>query len=178
MEDGEPGTDLVGEREQVEVGADLAVIALVGLLEEGQVILERLSRLPRGAVDALQLRVLLAPRQYAPPVRINRKAGMCRVVGRCGPRQRSFRQRTVAAQVVVDGQLAAAHLDIGAVGRARATLEIDEFELVRLVGQLRAASSSLTTRREKVCPSLTISRIRFSMRSRSSGWNGCGTSKS
>ena len=58
VEDGEPGTDLVGEREQVELGAELAVVALVGLLEEGQVILERLSRLPCGAVDALQLRVL------------------------------------------------------------------------------------------------------------------------
>src|SRR5262245_65132963 len=65
MEDREAGADLVGEREQVEFGAELAVVALLGLLETMQVVVERRLRLPRGAVDPLEHRALLV----APPVR-------------------------------------------------------------------------------------------------------------
>nr|BFF11349.1 hypothetical protein GCM10025699_26520 [Microbacterium flavescens] len=61
--------DLVREREQVELLAELAVVALGGLLEALLVGAQLVLRRPRGAVDALQLRVLLAPRQYAPATR-------------------------------------------------------------------------------------------------------------
>ena len=42
----------------------------------------------------------------------------------------------------------------------------------------RAAAPDGNTRRWNRCPALTMSRISSSMRSRSSGWNGFGTSKS
>ena len=69
-------------------------------------------RLPGGAVDALQLRVLLVPRQYAAELRVSLKAGMYLVVGTCGPRHRSLHtsRRCPRVQVVVDGQLVAADL--------------------------------------------------------------------
>ena len=57
--------ELLGEAEQVELGAELAVVALGRLLEAVQVLFELGLRGPRRAVDALQLRVLLV----APPVR-------------------------------------------------------------------------------------------------------------
>ena len=62
------------------------------------------------------------PRQYAAAFRMSLNAGMNRVVGRCGPRQRSFQHSSpvFGVEVVVDGQLAAAHLDVRAVvGRTR-----------------------------------------------------------
>ena len=59
VEDGEARADLVREAEQVELDAELAVIALGGLLEAVQVLLEVRLRRPRGAVDALELRALL-----------------------------------------------------------------------------------------------------------------------
>ncbi len=65
MEHREPGTDLLGEREEVELDAELAMVAAFGLLEAVQVLGERGLRLPRGAVDALQHRALLV----AAPVR-------------------------------------------------------------------------------------------------------------
>ena len=54
-----PRADLVGEAEQVELDAELAVVALGRLLEAVEVRLERLLRVPRRAVDALELRVAL-----------------------------------------------------------------------------------------------------------------------
>ena len=68
VEDREAGADLVGEGEQVEVAAELAVVAALGLLDAVQVLLERLLGLPGGAVDALQHLVLLV----AAPVRRRR----------------------------------------------------------------------------------------------------------
>ena len=65
VEDRQAGADLVGEAEQVEVAAELAVVAALGLLDPVQVLLERLLGLPGGAVDALELLVLLV----AAPVR-------------------------------------------------------------------------------------------------------------
>ena len=38
VEDGQAGADLRGEREQVQLGAELAVVALLGLGQEGQVL--------------------------------------------------------------------------------------------------------------------------------------------
>ncbi len=65
-----PGTDFVGEAEQVQLGAELAVVAALRLLDQLEVRVERLLRLPRGAVDALQAGVVLV----AAPVR-GRAAG-------------------------------------------------------------------------------------------------------
>ena len=65
VEHREARADLVGEREEVELDAELAVVAPLGLLEAVQVLVERGLRLPRGAVDALEHRALLV----APPVR-------------------------------------------------------------------------------------------------------------
>jgi hypothetical protein len=59
-----PAADLVGEAEQVELDAELAVVALLGLLEAVEVLGERLLGVPRRAVDALQHRLGLV----APPV--------------------------------------------------------------------------------------------------------------
>src|SRR5690606_10375383 len=65
MEDGEARADLVGEREQVELAAELAVIALRRLFEASPVGAQLVLRRPGCAIDALQLRVL----RRAPPVR-------------------------------------------------------------------------------------------------------------
>jgi len=65
MEDREPRPDLVGEGEQVELRAELAVVAPLGLLDPLDVGVETRLVGPRGAVDPRQLRVLLV----AAPVR-------------------------------------------------------------------------------------------------------------
>ena len=65
VEDGQAGADLVGEAEQVELAAQLAMVALLGLLEPVEVGVERFLGLPGGAVDPLELLVLLV----AAPVR-------------------------------------------------------------------------------------------------------------
>ncbi len=59
VEHGEPGADLRREGEQVQLGAELAMVPALGLLETVEVLRERLRRLPGGAVDALQLRPVL-----------------------------------------------------------------------------------------------------------------------
>ncbi len=59
MEHGQARTDLVGEREQVELGAQLAVVALLGLDQPLEVGGQVLLRGPGRAVDPLQHRVLL-----------------------------------------------------------------------------------------------------------------------
>src|SRR5690606_41250280 len=64
ISDGQPGADLLGEAEQVELDAEPPVVAPFGLLQHRQVGLEGLLALPRGAVDALKLRVALV----SPPV--------------------------------------------------------------------------------------------------------------
>ncbi len=53
------------EREQVELATDLAVVALLRLLQPPQVLVELVLCVPRGAVDALEHR----PRLVAAPVR-------------------------------------------------------------------------------------------------------------
>ena len=136
VENRQARTDFVGEAEQVQLGAELAVIAALRLLDELQVLVERLLRLPRGAVDALQAGVVLV----APPVR-GRAAGQLE-------RRNVARRRDVRAaaqitplpfagtgiEVVVGGELVAADLHhLGVTG-----LVVDEFELVRLVRELFA----------------------------------------
>src|SRR5689334_9553067 len=54
MEDGETRPELVGEGEQVELRAEPAMVALLGLFEHGEVRRQRVLGLPGGAVDALQ----------------------------------------------------------------------------------------------------------------------------
>ncbi len=112
VEDRQPGADLLGEGEQVELRAELAVVAALGLLEHLQVGVLRGARLPRGAVDPLQLRVLLA----AAPVR----AGVAHQLERRdvpGGRHVRAAAQVLPAQlaglgvhVVVDGQHARADL--------------------------------------------------------------------
>ena len=81
------------------------------------------------------------PRQYAPATRVSAQPlPIMRVLGTCGPRQRSF--QTVSPSrfdVVVDRELAGADLDGGALGGLlAAALEPDELELERLVDELGA----------------------------------------
>ena len=64
VEDRQPPADLRGEMEQVELGAEPAVVARLGLLEAAQVLVEGGLGLPRRPVDALQL----GPALVAPPV--------------------------------------------------------------------------------------------------------------
>src|SRR5262245_52394161 len=61
MEHREAGSDLLGEGKQVELDAELAMVAPLRFLEAMQVLFEGLLRLPRGAVDALEHRPLLVP---------------------------------------------------------------------------------------------------------------------
>ena len=136
VENHQARTDFVGEAEQVQLGAELAVIAALRLLDELEVLVERLLRLPCGAVDALQAGVVLV----APPVR-GRAAGQ--LERRNVSRRRDVRAAAQIApfpfagtgiEVVVGGELVAADLHhLGVAG-----LVIDEFELVRLVRELFA----------------------------------------
>ena len=140
VEHGQPGADLVGEAEQVELATQLAVVASLGLLDAVQVLLEGLLGLPGGAVDALQLLVLLV----APPVRrsgagqLERRDALGR--GHVRPAAEVLPGHlALAVHVVVDRQLAGP--DLGArtfrcVGRR--ALQPDQLQLVGLLGQLVA----------------------------------------
>ena len=141
VEHRQAGADLLGEGEQVELGAELAVVAALGLLQHLQVVVLRGARLPRGAVDPLELRVLLA----AAPVR----AGVAHQLERRdlpGGRHVRAAAEVLPAQlaglgvhVVVDGQHARADLGGGlVVGAACSALDADQLELERLVRQLGA----------------------------------------
>ena len=56
VEDGQPGPDLIGEGEEIQLGSDATVIPPLGLGQAVQVVGEGLLRLPRRPVDPLQLR--------------------------------------------------------------------------------------------------------------------------
>ena len=56
--EGEAGADVVVEGEKLEFFAELAMVALLGFLEHGEVFVELGFVLEGGAVDALELRVL------------------------------------------------------------------------------------------------------------------------
>ena len=136
VEDGQAGADLVREREQVELDPEPAVVPLLDLLEQVEVLGEGVLGLPGGAVDPLELRVLLAP----PPVRARRPQ---QLEGRDGPGGRDVRPAAQVApaaltaarvEVVVDGQRAVPDLD-GLLLAGPAPL-VDDLQLVGLVLQL------------------------------------------
>ncbi len=64
VKDGQSRTELGGEGEEVKLGPEPAVITALGFLDTMEMGLEGLLRLPRGAVNPLQLRPVLV----APPV--------------------------------------------------------------------------------------------------------------
>jgi hypothetical protein len=147
VEDGQPRADLVREREQIELRAEPAVVAPLGFGDPVQVRVESLLALPRGAVHALELRVLLA----APPVR---GGGAHQLEGRDEPGGGDVRTTAevaphhvpgVRVQVVVRGELTGG-VDLhdlpvrfhGVGLRGAAALEVDQLQLVRLVRQLLA----------------------------------------
>ncbi len=132
VEHREAGPDLVGEGEQVELGAELAVVALLGLLEAAEVLVERGLRLPRGAVDALEHRTLLV----APPVRARdlgelerteplggRHVGAAAQVDELGPAPLSER-----------GVRVAVHRDDVALADLGGVFGVDPFDDLDLVG--------------------------------------------
>ena len=139
VEHRQPAADLGREREQVQLGAELAVVAPLGLGQHGQVLVLQRPGLPGGAVDPLQLRVLLA----APPVRAAAAHQLERRDVAGGGQVRAAAQvlpddlAGAGVQVVVDGQLGPADLDrlVGVLGLG-AALEPDQLQLVRLAGQL------------------------------------------
>ena len=59
MEEDQPGPGELLDAEQIELLAELAVVALLGLFEPLEVFVQILLREERGAVDALQLLVVL-----------------------------------------------------------------------------------------------------------------------
>ncbi len=183
VEDGEPGAELLGDGEEVQFGAELAVVALLGLGEELQVLLELVLGGPRGAVDPLELRVLLAaaPVGGRGPHQLEGGdlpgGGQVRAPAQVLPAQLA----ALGVEVVVDGQLAGPDLGRGTLGGVgRVALEADQLQLVRLVRQLLAgvlvggdaAGEALAWACFWICC------IFFSMRLRSSGVKGSATSKS
>ena len=151
------GADLVREGEQVQLGAELAVVALLGLLEELQVRLQLVLGRPGGAVDALELRVLLA----AAPVggrrahQLERRdvpgGGQVRAAAQVLPAQLAG----LGVEVVVDGQLAARRpRRPRRRRRPRQPLRPISSSLYGSSASSSRASSSVTTRRENRWPCL------------------------
>src|SRR5262249_12228636 len=148
VEHRQAAADLGGEREQVQLRAQPAVVAPLGLGQQAQVLLLRLTRLPRGAVDPLQLRVLLTPPPVRPagPHQLERRdvagGGHVRPPAQVLPAHLPG----TGVEVVVDGQLGPADLHRlldADLARRRvqrplpaAALEPDQLQLVRLTGQL------------------------------------------
>ena len=140
VEHGQARAELVGKAEQVLLRADPPVVALLGLGEAFEVGLEVVLGRPCGAVDTLQLRVLLA----AAPVGATAAHQLEGVAEHLGGRhvgataQVAPGPAAITLEVVVDGELGTAHLDVGALGglAGGATLEPDQLDLVGLVGQL------------------------------------------
>src|SRR5438132_5436770 len=66
MPHGEPGAELFGEREQVELPAEPSMVSPFGFLPPMQVIGEVRFGSPRGAVDALELRPPIVPAPVRP----------------------------------------------------------------------------------------------------------------
>jgi hypothetical protein len=94
VEDRQPGADLVGEGEEVELHTELAVVALLGLGKSVEVCREVVLGGPRRAVDPLELLVGLVA---APVCRAaaHHLEGVAEQLGRgmCGPRHRSPQAR-------------------------------------------------------------------------------------
>ena len=128
VEHREAGADLLGEREEVELGAEPAMVAPFGLLQTMEVLLEGRLRLPRRPVDALQHRAVLV----APPVR----AGDLGELERAEP----FRRRDVGTAAEVDelgavGSRVAVHGDDRALPHLRRVDLLDDVAFVGLVGE-------------------------------------------
>ncbi|MEY9489802.1 hypothetical protein RKD26_005596 [Streptomyces calvus] len=140
VEDGEAGADLLRDGEQVQLAAELAVVALLGLGEELQVRLQLVLGRPGGAVDALEHRVLLAAAPVGGRVahQLERRdvagGGQVGTAAEVLPAQLTG----LGVQVVVDRQLAGADLDVRAVVVRRGALEADQLQLVRLARELLA----------------------------------------
>ena len=136
VENHQAGADFIGEAEQVELHAELAVVAPLGLLEQLEVAVEGLLGLPGGAVDALQAGVALiaAPVGGRAAGQLERRdvpgGGDVRTAAQVSPDPLP----RARVEVVVGGQLVPADLhDIRIPG-----LVVDQFQLVGLIGQLRA----------------------------------------
>ena len=114
---------LVGEREQVELDAELAMVAALGLLQAVEMLLQCLLRLPRRAVDALEHRLVLV----APPV----GAGDLHQLE--GPEP--GRRRHVRASAQVDPPVVAVGADHAALRPLGRVDVLDDLDLVRLVGE-------------------------------------------
>ena len=141
MEDGQAGAQFVREAEEVELGAELAMIAFAGFLQPGLVGLERFAAGPGGAVEALQLLVVLitAPvRRGVAGERERRDVAGVRHVRT--PAEILPGNGIVPPEVVVDGELSGADLDTGPVVVAVAGLALvgDQLQLVRLGCELGA----------------------------------------
>ena len=112
------------------------MVAALRLLDELEVLVERLLRLPRGAVDALQAGVVLiaAPVRGRAAGQLERRDVLRRRDVRAAAQIAPFPFAGTGIEVVVGGELVAADLHhLGVAG-----LVVDEFELVRLVGKFFA----------------------------------------
>ena len=131
---GEAAAELAGEAEQVEVGGETPVVALLRLDEHLEVRLQRGVGLPRRAVDALQHRTLLV----APPV----GAGdLLQLEAAEAPGRRDvwalaevdeLRRVAVHADRAAGGDLAGVERVGALTGGLHA---LDDLDLVRLVGE-------------------------------------------
>ena len=124
MEHGQARTDLFGEREQIELDAELAVVALLGFFEAMQVGGEGLVVLPRRAVDALQHRLRLV----APPVR----AGDLLQLEAAEPTRRGYVRAATEVDEAVGVAVGAHHV---AAGHFAGVDPLDDLAFVRLVGE-------------------------------------------
>ena len=141
VEDGQARAQLVRKAEEVELGAELAMVALAGFLQPGLVGLERFAAGPRGAVEALQLLVALitAPvRRGVAGERERRDVAGVRHVRT--PAEILPGNGIVPPEVVVDGELAGTDLDTGPVVVAVTGLALvgDQLQFVGLGGELAA----------------------------------------
>ena len=173
VEDGQARADLLGEAEQVELGAELAVVAPLGLLQLVQVGGQRLLRLPRRPVDALELLALLV----AAPV------------GTGDPHQLEVAQPARRGHVRAPAQVdEGVGVPVGADHRAAGvdlvrppTHGLDDLLLEGLVGEdLEPLLQRRARGGRRAGPPCMMARISASIRSRSSSlkWAPSGSSKS
>ena len=160
------GRRLGVEGEQVELAAELAVVALLGLLEAPQVLVQLVGRVPGRAVDALEHRARLV----ATPV------------GAGGVQQLEGAQLPGRAEVPAAAQVLERPVAVEADGRAVGLGQVvDDLDLEGLSLRVSSATASARGRsfecsnaRSAAC----CSRIFASICSRSAGVSGRGRSKS
>src|SRR3954463_2246654 len=112
------------------------MVATLRFLDQLQVLVEGILRLPRGAVDALQTRVVLvtSPVRGRAARQLERRNVACRRDMRTATQIAPFPFAGTGIEVVVRGELVSADLHhLGITG-----LVVDELELVRLVCELFA----------------------------------------